>query len=50
MNVVFSQNKKYGGEKGEAVFEIKVLICALAGCIDQKNGAPGHLFLCYSHL
>ena len=31
-----------------AVFEIKVLFCAPAGCKHQKNGAPGQLFMCYS--
>ena len=31
-----------------AVFEIKVLFCAPAGCKDPKNGAPGHLSVCYS--
>ena len=31
-----------------AVFEIKVLICAPAGCKDKKNGELGHIFLCYS--
>ena len=31
-----------------SVFEIKVLLCASAGCNDAHNGAPGHLFVCYS--
>ena len=31
-----------------SVFEIKVLFCAATGCKDPKNGALGHLFMCYS--
>ena len=30
------------------VFEIKVLICAPAGCKDPQNCAPGHLVMCFS--
>ena len=30
------------------MFEIKVLFCALAGCMGPENGAPCHLCMCYS--
>ena len=32
----------------DSMFEIKLLFCAPVGCKDLKNGAPGHLSMCYS--
>ena len=32
------------------MFEIKVLLCAPAGCKDLKNDAPGHFFFSFVFL